>query len=303
MGKDIEIDEGWKDTYSDLVTLLMCFFVLLFSQATIEDAKWEKLIQAFQNPTDQPQQIVINPTEEDQGNMGASTGGEEKSSPSEAEEVDLAALATMIQEMAAAAGQSDNVAVSSGDNMVFIRFKNDLLFDGYSSVLKSAARDFLSDIGGLLKEHEDKVSIIRVNGHTAAVTTSGGSYVSDRLLSSDRANAVLMYLEDVVGIEPKKLIAIGYGKNYPIASNDTEEGRAENRRVELMILGTSDGAADDYWSSIFSGSMSPEDYDAAYQALDKLPSLTQTAEEGTDYSGLGGTTDNIDKIDLDSAGQ
>lgn len=288
---------SWMDTYGDLVTLLLCFFVLLFSQSTVEEEKWEKLVQAFQNPTDTPQQIVIDPTQE--GEQMGSNAGEQ-----ETEEIDFSALAEAIKEIAEQMGQSENVTVEAGGNMMFIRFKNDLLFGPNSSILKAPAREFLSEVGALLKEKEDEISVIRVNGHTATATVSGGQYISDRLLSSDRANAVLMYLEDVMKIEPKKLISMGYGRNYPIASNDTEEGRAQNRRVELMILGATGGSADEYWSSIFSGNMSVDAYQEVYQALEKLPSLeTDIPQDGTDYVGLGGTTDEIDKIDLNNAGQ
>ena len=291
---------SWMDTYGDLVTLLLCFFVLLFSQSTIEQAKWEKLIQAFQNPTDAPQQIVINPDGE--GDMMSGTVGEED--PTVEEEIDFSELAEVIKDIAESMGQSENVTVEAGDNMMFIRFKNDLLFDPNSSILKNAARNFLSEVGSLLKDREEEISVIRVNGHTATASVSGGQYINDRLLSSDRANAVLMYLEDVMKIDPKKLISMGYGRNYPIAPNDTEEGRAQNRRVELMILGATGGAADEYWSSIFSGNMSVDTYEEVYEALNKLPSLeTDVAEDGMDYVGLGGTTDAIDKIDLNNAGQ
>ena len=291
---------SWMDTYGDLVTLLLCFFVLLFSQSTIEQAKWEKLIQAFQNPTDDPQQIVISP-DESGDNMSGNVGQQD---PTTELEIDFSELAEAIKNIAEDMGQSENVTVEAGGNMMFIRFKNDLLFDPNSSVLKSAARNFLTEVGTLLKNQEEEISVIRVNGHTATVSAGGGQYINDRLLSSDRANAVLMYLEDVMHIEPKKLISMGYGRNYPIASNDTEEGRAQNRRVELMILGATGGSADEYWSSIFSGNMSVDTYEEVYQALDKLPSLeTNVAEDGMDYVGLGGYTDRIDKIDLNNAGQ
>ena len=291
-----EAEGSWLDTYADLVTLLLCFFVLLFSQSSIEEEKWEKLLKAFQNPTDEPQQIVI-----DQNQDGEHLGG----SPGDTEEIDFSELAQMIQQIAEAMGESDNVAIEAGNNMLFIRFKNELLFGPNSSVLKDEAQEFLTKAGNIFKEYENDISVIRVNGHTAAVTTSSGQYVSDRLLSSDRANAVVMYLEDVIKLEPEKLVAIGYGKNYPIATNDDEAGRAENRRVELMILGKTGGSSDDYWSNIFSGNMSTDAYDQAYEALDRLPSLDIVeAGKGQDYiGGFNGSADDIDKIDLDNVGQ
>lgn len=294
-----EAGGSWMDTYGDLVTLLLCFFVLLFSQSTIEQAKWEKLVQAFQNPADEPQQIVISPDEGD--NMSGTMG---EMDPAANQEIDFTELAEIIKELAESMGQNENVDVQASENMLFIRFKNDLLFGPDSSILTDAAVNFLHETGALLKANEEQISVIRVNGHTAAVSSSGGYAVSDRLLSSDRANAVLMYFEDVSMIEPKKLISMGYGKNYPIASNENEAGRAQNRRVELMILGATKDTSDDYWTSIFSGNMSLDAYEEVYNALNKLPGLETTLpDDGVDYIGLGGYSDVIDKIDLDNIGQ
>ena len=66
---------------------------------------------------------------------------------------------------------------------------------------------------------------------------AANSLINDRLLSSERADNVAIYLEENVGLEPKKLICRGYGKYYPIADNSTKEGREMNRRVDMIILG------------------------------------------------------------------
>ena len=121
------------------------------------------------------------------------------------------------------------------ESIFFIRFSNNLLFDGDSSVLKTNTVTFLNAIGTSFKRHEEDILFIRVNGHTAEVSDEF-SVISDRKLSTDRANAVLMYLEDIKLIEPRKLIAMGYGNNYPIATNDDEAGRARNRRVEILVM-------------------------------------------------------------------
>ena len=91
-----------------------------------------------------------------------------------------------------------------------------------------------------MKSIEDKIMMIKVNGHTASVQNVN-YHVSDRDLSTDRANAVLDFFEMKTQIQPNKLIATGFGKNFPIATNDTEEGRRQNRRVELVIISSEIG--------------------------------------------------------------
>ena len=93
----------------------------------------------------------------------------------------------------------------------------------------------LDAVGIMLKEKQDNILAIYINGHTAQ---AANSLINDRLLSSERADNVAIYLEEQVGIPPKKLICRGYGKYYPIADNTTREGREQNRRVDMIILGT-----------------------------------------------------------------
>ena len=84
-----------------------------------------------------------------------------------------------------------------------------------------------------LKAVDDKIMVIRVCGHTAK---SPGSIVDDTLLSSGRAVNVVNYLRDNKISPPEKLVSVGYGSYRPIAPNDTEENRAINRRVEIIII-------------------------------------------------------------------
>lgn len=291
-----EQEGSWLDTYADMVTLLLCFFVLLFSQSTIEETKWAQLLEAFAyfDKTDEVVPIIVTPPENvDPEQIGAN------GNPGEATDIDFSDLAELIQDAIEESGVGDDVSVTAEAGMAFIRFNNNLLFGPDSSVLSAAARDFLDKVGDAFLEFEDQIVMVRINGHTASTNRTGGK-TSDRILSSDRANAVLMYLEDVKKFTPTKLISMGYGCNYPIADNNTEEGRAQNRRVEILVLGsTEQGIADSYWESVFSGDMSMEDYHEVYQALGNIKEPAGKDPMIDDKSGLGGTTDEIDRIDLD----
>jgi chemotaxis protein MotB len=215
----------WLNTYADMVTLLLCFFILLFTMSSIDAEKWKTLIRAFQDPSQ-----LENIVKENDGSNSETTGVE-------TEIEDLTVLKDHIEQLINQSAFSSDVQLLGSESIVFIRLSNNLLFTGDSAVLQHNTIEFLNLVGDALKDYEEDIMFIRINGHTATVKEPRN--VSDRVLSTERANAVLMYLEDVKGIAPNKLIAMGYGKNYPIDTNDTEEGRSKNRRVEILIMGKS----------------------------------------------------------------
>lgn len=234
----------WLNTYADMVTLLLCFFVMLLSSSTQDQEKWEQLVKAFSKFADEPQQIVINPTQ--QGDeLAASEGAKPEGDVgndqlNEGLPQDFEDLYSYLKKYVEDNGLSDSVTLSKSDNHVFVRFKDNIFFNPNSAVLKNSSDDILKYIGEGLKSIEDKIMMIKVNGHTASVQNAN-YHVSDRDLSTDRANAVLNYFEMKTLIQPNKLIATGFGKNFPIATNDTEEGRRQNRRVELVIISSQIG--------------------------------------------------------------
>ncbi|HHY53226.1 MAG TPA: OmpA family protein [Clostridiales bacterium] len=127
--------------------------------------------------------------------------------------------------------------ISQGDGFIFIQFMDNLLFEPNSARLKSSDLDLLNFVGMGIKSVQDQLKLVRIDGHTAAIPEDPDYPVSDRLLSSERANSVLMYFEDVIGIRPELLVQMGYGKQVPLPgnTNSTEEERSKNRRVEIYI--------------------------------------------------------------------
>lgn len=247
-------DEGggysYMDTYGDMVTLLLCFFVLLFSMSTVDNEKWEIIIKAFSNEDGNTSQIVMIPAGDgsdyapaagEKGTM-AEVGEKDSSSvtaTSESEEIeDLEQLAQMIQSFLEQSQLEESVSVESqGKNAVYMTFDNNLFFDGDSYTLRQSAYDILGYLGNLFKAAEGEIFMIRINGHTAAIPGLENYEVNDWDLSSLRANRVATYFEEQTGISSKKLMTNGWGKNHPVAENDTEEGRVQNRRVDIQILG------------------------------------------------------------------
>lgn len=249
-----ESTDGWKDTYGDMVTLLLCFFVLLYSMSAVDQEKWQKFIKAFSNPGTDTAQVVLQPSDElgdhlvPADNAGDVTDVELSDEyPSEFDE-----LYEYLKDFTEAQGMQDSVELSRGEGVVYIRYKNSLFFLPDSATLTQEAKPSLDFLGGSLKNLEDDIWLVSISGHTASVGISDYG-VSDWLLSAERAGNVAIHFEEESGLDPKLLRPIGFGKNYPIASNDTEEGRERNRRVELVIVSKNSTIAQ---SEMLSGAVS-----------------------------------------------
>lgn len=225
-------NNDWINTYADMVTLLLCFFILLFSMSTIDAEMWKALLRTFQNVGDATQ-IVVVPGEDDDSLAG-----------NVEDDTDFPLLRKEIEGFIENSEFFKDVEIGGNDKIIFIRLNNNLLFDGNSAVLRQNTIAFLETLGDFLKQFEEELAQVRINGHTAYVPRALTN-VSDRVLSTQRANAVLMYLEDVKLFDPKKLVAIGFGRNFPIAPNDNEASMARNRRVEILILAHNFEASND----------------------------------------------------------
>ena len=211
--------QEWLNTYADMITLVLTFFVLLYSISNVNISKLEEIAAAMQRQ------------------LGIETTSDLEDVPQDLKyPLAMADMAKDIQSYF----QMENLdaVVSDSENAVYIRFKNDLLFAPDSAVLQENSKSMLDALGIMLKDRQDEIMAIYINGHTAQ---AANSLINDRILSSERADNVAIYLEEQVGLNPKKLICRGYGKYYPIADNTTKEGREQNRRVDMIILGNGYG--------------------------------------------------------------
>lgn len=220
--------QDWLNTYADMITLVLTFFVLLYSISNVNMTKLEAVAEAMQKKLGI--EVQVKPSEEEIADMDIAM--EQPALSSDASSLEMAKLARDIQSYF----ETENLdaSVTSKENAVYIRFKNDPLFDPDSAVLREGSKDMLDAVGMMLLEKQNDIMAIYINGHTAQ---AANSLINDRLLSSERADRVAIYLEEQAGLEPEKLICRGYGKYYPIADNSTKEGREQNRRVDMIILG------------------------------------------------------------------
>lgn len=215
--------DSWLNTYADMVTLLLTFFAVLISMSTVNNEKFNAFIRSFSNlPPDVIEEIIDASGEYENGKIVIE----------EAIDALFQNLKTYVEEN----NQGDQITLSKGDGVIYIRFSSSLFFEPNRYVLRSTSYDTLSFVGDAIKEYEDSIRTINICGHTADIR-EGDSGIQSWMLSGERAAVVAMYFEREKGLRPDKLIAMGYGDNYPVGDNSTEEGRKLNRRVELIIVG------------------------------------------------------------------
>lgn len=229
------------DTYGDMVTLLLCFFVLLYSMSTISEDKWKALVLSF-NPDAQQTQTEIEGANEgpvaDPDHMGGQTVSPDVETDQTEINKMIESLYQQLQEYSEQEGMQDTLSVTKDGGKIYVKFNETAFFDGDSSVLREDAKQVLGHVCNVLNGVADAVEEIRIQGHTAqAEPNRPNNYQVDRSLASERATNVVIYLQENSKLHPARLVSEGYGQWRPVASNETTETRAQNRRVEMIISG------------------------------------------------------------------
>lgn len=247
----------WMATFSDLMNLLLCFFVLLFSMSEVDATKFEAIAAALSetfnssvltggsNVIGEGKLIssgvsqlnflgeAINETSYDKPG-DTNENKEDALKELEKEKLEQSEnMADAVQEELGQQGIEEQVEVSFTSEYVLLTLNGALLFDSARAEIKDDAVPLVDKVGTILTRYNDNV--IEVEGHTDSIPISSGRFKSNKELSTFRALSVADYLIDIKGIDPSKLKYSGRGEYVPIASNETEEGRALNRRVEVRI--------------------------------------------------------------------
>ncbi len=235
---------NWMDTYGDMVTLLLCFFVLLYSMSTVDENKWKALVQSF-NPD-----AIITETDP-KGNDGPNAdpmppdassdvlSPEEIDAKAAQEEVDKALEELYQQLMQYIQDSGKNIEVTKGDGVVYVNFDDTVFFDGEEYTIKPAGEETLNVVCSVLDKAAPHIDEVKVLGHTAQASPDRPNNTTvDRFLASNRATNTVIYIQEhTQNLDPARLVSEGLGQWRPLALNDSEAGRARNRRVEMMISG------------------------------------------------------------------
>ncbi len=266
--KPEEIKPGlpaWQGTFGDLMNLLLCFFVLLFSMATMDAAKFEEVAASFSSAfgifsggemaigkgaligdgVSQLTELSSYIT-----SMGLAQSGEDSDAEEDAvgekeehelkealEEKQLEAsqeLAEEIQEAIEEGEIENEVFLNYTSQYVELTIQGSILFNSGKVDIKDDAIPVIDKVGQILEAYAG--GTIEIEGHTDNVPMSGGGkYSNNDELSSGRALSIFNYFVENTNLDPSKLLHTGRGEYDPIADNSTDEGRARNRRVEIKI--------------------------------------------------------------------
>lgn len=243
-----ENHERWLISYADMITLLMVFFIVLFSMSVLDATKFKAVAEALSEAVGGGPQTVDPISADAQNTMpsDAPTGSASPSAdnPSEAPEVEKTPdeLAAELREAIAKAGISDSVNVSADERGVVLLLTDSLLFNsGEAEILNEGGR-VLDKLAPLVKASGKD---ILVEGHTDITPIDTFKYPSNWELSTARATQVLRRFLDQGGIPAEKMAAAGYADTHPREGTDntTPAGLQENRRVEVILIVSPEGGA------------------------------------------------------------
>ncbi len=250
---------AWMTTFSDLMNLLLCFFVLLFSMSTVDADKWEEVVNSMTSSfslwkggyTSIGEGLLISAGTSQMSELGdfyttmgeqqEETDGEQmidKSLEEKLQEANQKETEAMLDNIAEKMEDDEldniiDVAIDPEGKYVELLIGGALLFDSGHAELKEECLPIVSKLGDILKLYDDY--LIEIIGHTDNVPMLSGAYPDNDHLSSARAISAKNYLVEEKGMDVTTMKWSGKGEYEPIASNATEEGRARNRRVEIRI--------------------------------------------------------------------
>lgn len=225
---------GWMNTYADMVTLLLCFFVLLFAFSTLDAKKFEALSAAMrqQFSVQEGGPVSISSQNIDAGQLLDGQGETRTVTDSTATEKSHQVLA-MLQEAIKEMGMETEIKTWVDERGVTVSISEQLLFDEGSAKIHPEARRVLYKIGEILKRLPNELA---VEGHTDPERPLNSIYGDNWGLSSARAARVTSYLNETVGVPEGRLRAIGLSSTSPRIPNDTPANMRLNRRVDIVVM-------------------------------------------------------------------
>ncbi len=228
-----EEEAGWITTFSDMMSLLLTFFILLFSMSSVETVKFKQLLQSIKSALG-VQQVpemgtregleMINHQAEVKENAVDELGG--------IVQAELENIKSQVEEFIFKNKLAGNVSVKLDARGAVITISDMILFSEGEAEFTASARPILKKLAKILNQFSYQ---IHVEGHTDNLPIKNDRYPSNWELSAARACEIVRFFIDA-GIDPTRLRAIGFAQYRPIADNSTPEGRAKNRRVEIVYV-------------------------------------------------------------------
>lgn len=227
-----ENHERWLLTYADLITLLLAFFIVMYSMSRIDAARFENMSNALSGVL-KGKEMALEEREILEATDGVGGGP-----------LDREGLKMVQRDLDRSVREGNlGLAVYSvlTDRGLVIHIMEGALFEDGQADLTASARDVLRAVGSDIKKTNNH---IRVEGHTDPRPIHTPRFPSNWELSTARATSVLRFMVDTVGLPPERVSALGFGEFRPLSPNDSPEGMAKNRRVDIVVLSESMSASE-----------------------------------------------------------
>ncbi|HHY26466.1 MAG TPA: flagellar motor protein MotB [Desulfitobacterium dehalogenans] len=238
------MDETWLVPYSDILTLLLALFIILFAAGQIDQKKYERIMAGFNSAFtggtsvfESTSDLSIDITDDNMGKNDNPVTAETESILAAArarEEHDMREMKEKIDQYINENNLSTQLETRITDEMLMISIRDYALFDSGSALVKTEAQKLAHIISDILRQYPNYN--VEVAGHTDNLPINTSQFPTNWDLSAQRSLNFMKYLLKSNGLDQSRFRTIGYGEFQPIASNTTEEGRARNRRVEVNIL-------------------------------------------------------------------
>ncbi len=246
---DFEEEEGgggkggspaWMATFGDLMSLLLCFFVLLLSFATMDIIKFTQMVGSLQDAFGVQQEMIADfqalstsPIEFAKTQTSAELDLLETPTTGEARDTETRKLITEIREVIDQLQLEEAVEVENEERGVVLRVSGKLLFESGGTDIQEASHPFLREIAALAGRIPNPIS---VEGHSDDQPITTDRFPTNWHLAAGRAISTLHWLSDQAGLDRTRLSATSYGPTRPLVPNESEEARTTNRRVEFVFL-------------------------------------------------------------------
>jgi chemotaxis protein MotB len=216
----------------------MAFFMVMYAMSQVDSEKFKQLAASLSSAFSNPGGRLLNIGSGDDGRIAIIPRNPKETSRdpnAQSRRRSIEEVKGEFTQLIKEGGLETKVTVTTSPDghRLIVRLSDSVLFPAGSADLSEQAKELLGEVADILVKAGRPVSI---EGHTDNIPTKSGRYESNWQLSTARATNVLMYLIESYGMPPEKLSASGYGEYRPIASNDTPEGKAANRRVEVVIV-------------------------------------------------------------------
>lgn len=238
------VDESWLIPYADVLTLLLALFIVLFAASEVDSKKFKEIAESFNNELqggtgilDEEAAIeIMTDTSKISKLDEIQPPKEEKTEAQLAREQDMKELGELqekIEVYIKDKGLSTKLETTLTGKGLVLKIKEGVLYPSGSADINEVSRTIAVEISNLLVT--DPPRNIFIDGHTDNIPANSEEFPSNWELSAARAINFMKILLENEQLDPKVFSATGYGEYHPVTTNDTPEGRAENRRVEVLI--------------------------------------------------------------------